>query len=183
LAFSKLGRKPIQVAQVDVVSLVEAAIAECKADNPERSVDVTVADLPSAQGDVAMLRQVWINLVSNAFKYSRSRELAVIRITGETVGDELVYQITDNGVGFDMAHAGQLFGVFQRLHAAKEFEGTGVGLALVHRIVERHGGRIWAVGRVDAGATFYVALPREARVGSPIGRVAAESAKVPPGMR
>ena len=108
-----------------------------------------------------MMHQVFVNLLSNAIKFSRSRETARIRVGGSIEGDEAVYYVKDNGVGFDMQYAGKLFGVFQRLHGMDEFEGTGIGLAIVKRIVTRHGGRVWAEGKVDEGATIYFALPNE----------------------
>jgi light-regulated signal transduction histidine kinase (bacteriophytochrome) len=122
---------------------------------------VTVADLPSANGDPALLRQVWTNLLDNAVKFSSRRETPAIEIRGSVGGNELIYSIKDNGAGFDMEYASKLFGTFQRLHSNDEFEGTGVGLAIVQRIIQRSGGRVWAESAVDQGATFFFALPAQ----------------------
>ncbi len=161
LAFAKLGRKTIDTAPIDMEILIREVVADQRQQLSGRDVDIRIAPLPPARGDVAMFRQVFANLVSNAIKYTRGRSPAIIEI-GAQVGDsEAVYSIKDNGVGFEMQFAHKLFGVFQRLHSQKEFEGTGVGLALVARIVQRHGGRVWADGKVGSGATFFVALPKE----------------------
>ncbi|MEO8631648.1 MAG: ATP-binding protein, partial [Betaproteobacteria bacterium] len=116
---------------------------------------------PKAQGDAVLLRQVWINLISNALKYSRTRTPPVVELSAESNSTHVVYRIKDNGVGFDMKYYGKLFGVFQRLHTADEFPGTGVGLAIVQRIVARHGGRVWAEAALDRGATFCFSLSKE----------------------
>jgi light-regulated signal transduction histidine kinase (bacteriophytochrome) len=129
---------------------------------PRRKIDFRLGALPGTLGDRALVKQVWLNLLANGVKYTRPREAPVIEIDGTVAAGEAVYRVKDNGVGFDMQHAARLFGVFHRLHPAAEFEGTGVGLAIVRRIVERHGGRIWAEGRVGEGATFWFALPAPA---------------------
>jgi PAS domain S-box-containing protein len=171
LTFSRLSRLPLNRRAVDTAELVRSAIEELKSPHEGREIDIRVGELPPCDGDPALLKQVWLNLLSNAFKYTRQREPAVIEVgymrepvsapeDGETrkEKDESVYFVRDNGTGFDMRYAGKLFGVFQRLHRAEEFEGTGVGLAIVNRIIHRHGGRIWAEAAVDRGATFYFTL-------------------------
>jgi signal transduction histidine kinase len=164
LAFSRLGRKELVTTDVDMAALARAAADELRAGAPERAVEVELGALPAARGDWALLRQVWVNLLSNAFKYSRGRVPARITVAAEVRNGETVYLVSDNGVGFDMAYGDKLFGVFQRLHRADQFEGTGVGLAIVQRIVHRHGGRVWAEAAPDAGATFSFTL--EAREGA-----------------
>ena len=121
-------------------------------------ISLRVGDLPEARGDGALLRRVWANLLSNAVKFSAARERPEIRVEGNVVDGEVVYSVQDNGVGFDMKYVDKLFGVFHRLYGQHEFEGTGVGLALVRRIVTRHGGRVWAEGKLNEGATFSFTL-------------------------
>jgi light-regulated signal transduction histidine kinase (bacteriophytochrome) len=135
-----------------------------------RKIDVHISDLPHCEGDHAMLRQVWSNLILNAIKFTRHRTEAKIAIGGSRENGVVSYYVRDNGVGFDMQYADKLFGVFQRFHRREEFEGTGVGLAIVKRVVERHGGRVWADAAVDAGATFCFALPRGAHDDQAPGR-------------
>ncbi len=165
LAFSRLGRQPLNRSQVDVTRLVRAAIDESMAHDSSRAIEFCVGELPPAFGDAALLKQVFLNLLSNAIKYTRPRERARVEIQGRLDDDECVYGIEDNGVGFDMQYVGKLFGVFQRLHPVSAFEGTGVGLALVQRIVRRHGGRVWAEGERDQGAKFGFSLPRTSNEG------------------
>jgi len=159
LAFSRLGRKELDVAPVDLASLAHAVVSEVRQADAERQVQVTIAALPPVAGDGSLLRQVLTNLIGNAFKFTRNRPDACIEIGSRSAGGEIVYYVKDNGAGFEMRHASKLFGVFQRLHRSDEFEGSGVGLALVQRIVQRHGGRVWGEGRVNEGATFYFTLP------------------------
>jgi signal transduction histidine kinase len=162
LVFSRMGRAEMLHTRVDLNSIVRQAQRDVTEAEPARSVDWVLGPLPTVSGDPAMLQLVFTNLLSNAFKYSRKRENATIEVgsrDGSSV--EHVVYVRDNGVGFDMAYATRLFGVFQRLHRAEEFEGTGIGLANVHRIVSRHGGRVWAESELGKGATFYVALPKE----------------------
>lgn len=160
LTFSRLGRRPVCLSEIDMEELTKAAFEELRPTVSERAVSFAVKALPPAQGDLSMMRQVLVNLLSNALKYSSRRERAVIEVGGSEKGGEVVYSVKDNGVGFDMRDADKLFAVFQRLHREEEFEGTGVGLSIVQRVIERHGGRVWAEARVGDGATFYFTLPR-----------------------
>jgi PAS domain S-box-containing protein len=155
LRFSRLGRQPLVKQLVPTDKIVTRALREAQQQFPGRSVNVIVGDLPPVWGDAALLKQVFTNLIDNAFKYTQRRDDAVVEIGCRKIGDEQVFVIRDNGVGFDMQYAGKLFEVFQRLHRAEDFAGTGVGLAIVQRIVQRHGGRIWAEAAIDHGATFY----------------------------
>lgn len=123
-----------------------------------RQIDLRIGDLPPCEGDPTLLKQVWINLLSNALKYTQKRESAVIEIGCNPDRGRNVYRVRDNGTGFDMRYAHKLFGVFQRLHRAEDYDGTGVGLAIVQRVINRHGGRVWAEAAVDQGATFYFTL-------------------------
>ncbi len=163
LAFSRLGRAAVTVAPVDFQQLVSAVVNQLDHDTEGRVIDwVVPPDLPVVQGDALLLREVWANLLGNAYKYSRPRERARIEV-GWSVDPAVGYTffVRDNGVGFDTKYAGKLFGVFQRLHRASEFEGTGIGLALTRRILERHGGSIWAESRPGEGSAFYFSLPFE----------------------
>ena len=159
LAFSRTGRLVIAESEVNMENLARAALEELAPNLAGRDVKVEIGRLPQVHGDPAMLRQVWINLLANAVKFTRPKPAAQIEVEGKIEGAECTYFVKDNGVGFDMQYAGKLFGVFQRLHGIEEFEGTGIGLATAKRIVTRHGGRVWAEGRVNEGATFYFALP------------------------
>lgn len=160
LDFSRVGRKEIEKTTVQVNSLVNTVITEIKAMEPaDRAIEFIVDPLEPCLADPNLLRQVWYNLVSNAVKYTRKTPHACIKISSIRRAEEVEYSITDNGTGFDMAYAHKLFGVFQRLHRQQEFEGTGVGLAIVHRIITRHGGSIRAKGKVNEGAEFHFSLP------------------------
>ena len=139
--------------------LVREALDELKLETESKNISWKIGELPKVQGDRAMLRIVVANLLSNAIKYTSPREQAVIEVGAQSNGDETVFFVSDNGVGFDMQYVDKLFGVFQRLHSVEEFEGTGIGLATVRRIVNRHGGHTWAEGGVGSGATFYFSLP------------------------
>jgi PAS domain S-box-containing protein len=172
LAFSRLGRQPVADREVNIDSLVREVVAEAldanlagKPGRPDPALQIEVGSLPPARGDHGLLRQVWANLISNAIKYSSKTARPRIEISGCELGSENQYSVRDNGVGFNMEYVEKLFGVFQRLHRADEFRGTGVGLAIVHRVVTRHGGRVWAEGRVDHGAVFSFALPTGDRNG------------------
>ncbi len=158
LNLSRLGRKELIMQRVDMDRLVKSIIAEQDITKTNH-IQIQTGKLEPAYCDSSLIRQVWINLISNAIKYSRGNEKQVIEIKSFKSADEIIYSIKDNGVGFDMQYAHKLFGVFQRLHKMTEYEGTGVGLALVHRIVSRHGGRVWAEAAVNKGATFYFSLP------------------------
>jgi light-regulated signal transduction histidine kinase (bacteriophytochrome) len=159
LAFSRMSRQQVEAAQIDMMALAQAVFGEQAAQAPGRQLRFKVQPLPPARGDRAMLRQALANLFSNAIKYTRPRAVAEIEIGGRTEGEENIYYVKDNGVGFDMKYAGKLFGVFQRLHNEEEFEGTGVGLALVQRVIHRHGGRVWAEAKLNEGSTLYFTLP------------------------
>lgn len=159
LDFSRVGRKEISKSVVNTEAMVQSVVNELMAQEQHREIDLRVQLLDPSDADPNLLRQVWINLISNALKYTRKKDVAVIEISSEKNGGEIVFSVKDNGTGFDMQYAGKLFGVFQRLHRHKDFEGTGVGLAIVHRIVSRHGGKVWAEGEVDNGATFHFSLP------------------------
>ena len=158
LTFSRLSRAPLRKEQVNTDQLVRSVLEDFKSQQEGRQIRVEIAELPDCWGDPALLRQVWVNLLSNAFKYTKKREVAVVEIGCEARPEGMVYFVRDNGTGFDMRYAGKLFGVFQRLHRAEDYEGTGVGLAIVQRVVHRHGGRIWAEAVLDVGATFYFIL-------------------------
>lgn len=160
LAFSRVTRKPFELLPLDMEDVFRTVYEELKHLNPERRVEFNLRNVPKGLGDLAMIRQVAVNLLSNARKYSRNQEVAVIEVEGKDSGDEVIYSVKDNGVGFDMKYVDKLFGVFQRLHSDAQFEGTGVGLAIVQRIIQRHGGRIWAEAAPGQGATFYFTLKR-----------------------
>jgi PAS domain S-box-containing protein len=159
LDFSRLGRKQMKSAPVDMTALAQSVVRELLSRHGAVKPQVTVNALPPSRGDEALIRQVLVNLVSNALKFTRHREGPLVEIGGQNDAEANTYHVSDNGVGFDPQYSDKLFGVFQRLHHQDEFEGTGVGLALVQRIVHRHGGRIWAEAQLGKGATFYFTLP------------------------
>jgi len=163
LLFSQMGRVEMRQTRVSMAGLVKQVLQELAGDANGRNIEWDIQSLPDVRGDLSMLKQVWANLLSNAIKYTRPRDLAKIEIGSGRESGELEFHVRDNGAGFDMKYAEKLFGVFQRLHRAEEFEGTGVGLANVRRIVARHGGRTWAQAKVDEGATFYFTLPDSER--------------------
>jgi PAS domain S-box-containing protein len=163
LVFSKMGRVEMRQTQVGMDDLVKEVVRELAGETNGREIEWEIHPLPDARGDRSMLKQVWVNLLSNSVKYTRPRDVAKIDIGYNKKNGELEFYVRDNGAGFDMKYAEKLFGVFQRLHRAEEFEGTGVGLANVSRIVARHGGRIWAQAKVDEGAIFYFTLPDSER--------------------
>lgn len=163
LTFSRLGRQPLHKQTVTPAMLIRQSLENLRAEQEGRKIEIVIGELPNCQADPALLTQVWLNLLSNAIKFTRKREKAVIEIGGEEKANQRIYFVKDNGVGFDMQYANKLFGVFQRLHRTEEFEGTGVGLAIVQRVVLRHGGRVWAEGEVGKGAVFYFSLPWDKR--------------------
>jgi PAS domain S-box-containing protein len=161
LAFSRIGRAETQKTLVNLAQLVREALSEVREDTEGRNIAWKIGTLPDFYGDRSMLRLVLVNLISNAIKFTRTRPQAEIEIgCANGAPNDLVIFVRDNGVGFDMKYVNKLFGVFQRLHQAAEFEGTGIGLATVQRIIHRHGGKVWAEGAVDGGATFYFSTPR-----------------------
>jgi light-regulated signal transduction histidine kinase (bacteriophytochrome) len=162
LAFSRLGRNKMSTSTIDMNELARSVFDELQCATPERNIECSLKPLRPARGDRTMIRQVLVNLLSNAIKFTRPANTASIEIgCSSNQTHRNAYYVKDNGAGFDMQYYDKLFGVFQRLHSAKEFEGTGVGLAIVQRIVQRHGGRVWAEGKVNEGATFYFTLPME----------------------
>ena len=159
LHFSQLNRLPLKQEIVSSKELVNQALAQLQAAQAGRTIKISVGELPETVGDRALLLQVWVNLLSNALKYTSPRSVPEIWIGARQEGGEVIYFVKDNGVGFDMKYADKLFGVFQRLHTSDEFEGNGVGLSLIQRIIHRHGGRVWAESVVTQGATFFFTLP------------------------
>ena len=160
LSFSRVSRKDMNMTEIDMASLAGGVWNEIRAACPDRELDVKFVKILPGFGDQALIRQVLLNLFSNAVKFTGNRKPGIIEMDSYTESDNVVYRLKDTGVGFDMRYYDKLFGVFQRLHSAEEFEGTGVGLATVKRIINRHGGKVWAEGEVDKGATFYFSLPR-----------------------
>jgi light-regulated signal transduction histidine kinase (bacteriophytochrome) len=159
LSFSRLIRSELHHSRINMESLVKNVISDFDLNQNLSGIDITINQLSDSYGDQNLLKQVWINLISNALKYSSKVENAQIIIGSDALPNEHVYYIRDNGVGFNMDYAHKLFGVFQRLHSVNEFDGTGVGLAIVQRIINRHNGRVWAEGEVGKGASFYFSLP------------------------
>jgi len=159
LAFSRVLRNTMTVTRIDMEALFGEVWAEIREANRERDLELRAAGLLPGCGDPILVRQVVFNLLSNAVKFTQNRQPGIIEIGSYREPDRIVYCLKDNGAGFDMAYYDKLFGVFQRLHDGDRYEGTGVGLAIVQRIVKRHGGRVWAEGRVGEGASFYFTLP------------------------
>ena len=160
LQLSQTGRAEMLLESVSMNQALQDALAPLKILVAGRRVEWGIGDLPSVRGDYALLRQVWASLLENAVKYTRTRDVARIEVSANEENGKVVFAVVDNGVGFDMQYAGKLFGVFQRLHALEEFEGTGIGLATVQRVITRHGGRVWAEAELNRGARFYFALPK-----------------------
>jgi light-regulated signal transduction histidine kinase (bacteriophytochrome) len=159
LAFSHSGHRQIEFSNIDMEELAKALFEELKGITLGRMLRLNLNPLPPARCDRSMIRQVFMNLLSNAIKFTKFKETGMIEIGGWIQNGENIYYVRDNGAGFDMEKANELFRVFKRLHNAEEFEGNGVGLALVQRIIHRHGGRVWAEGKINEGATFYFSLP------------------------
>jgi light-regulated signal transduction histidine kinase (bacteriophytochrome) len=160
LKFSRTGRSEMTLSEIDMEKMAHEVAEELQtmvADGARLQFEIE--HIPHAKGDRAMMRQVFVNLLSNAIKFSRTNEAPRVLVGASLKEEETIYFVKDNGVGFDMSYQDRLFGVFQRLHSVNEFEGTGIGLAIVKRIITRHGGQVWAEGKVNEGATFYFALP------------------------
>jgi light-regulated signal transduction histidine kinase (bacteriophytochrome) len=160
LEFSRFGRSELHNEMIHMETLASRVFFEITTPEERTRIRFIVQELPRIMGDLMMIKQVWVNLISNAIKYSSKQSKATITIGAKNGDKENIYYVSDNGIGFDIQYADKLFGVFQRLHSTKEFEGTGVGLAIVQRILERHGGRVYADGKVGEGATFYFAMPK-----------------------
>ena len=159
LTFSRLSRTEMRHKNIISKNLVNRVLKTFNDDLVGRNIEIKISELPDIKGDENLFTQVWINLISNALKYSRNKEKAVIDIGGKIENDKIIFYVKDNGAGFDMKYADKLFGVFQRLHKTKDFEGIGIGLANVNRIVVRHGGKCWAESEVGKGATFFFSKP------------------------
>ncbi len=159
MRLSQLGRQRLSKQPVTISSIVQAILDELRTEQPDRRIQVQVRDLPDCVADPSLLKQVLVNLLSNAFKFTRNTASPLVEVGCCLQNNEKVYFVRDNGAGFDMQHAQNLFGAFQRLHSEQEFQGTGIGLTIVQRIIQRHAGRVWAEGQVDKGATFYFTLP------------------------
>ena len=161
LLLSRASRQEMLLNEIDMAALARSVYDEFQTDVTDRDVEFTVGDIPNAYGDRAMLGQVFQNLIGNAIKFTRNKNPAIIEVGGEKEGKEIVYYVKDNGAGFDMKYINKLFGLFQRLHSPEEFEGTGVGLSIVQRVIRRHGGSVWGEGAVGEGATIYFTLPKD----------------------
>lgn len=161
LTFSRLSRTELMGKQCNTKNMINQTLRIFSKELSERNVEIIISDLPDTIGDENLLNQVWLNLISNALKYSRNEEKAIIEIGGKIENNKSIFYVRDNGVGFDMKYADKLFGVFQRLHKARDFEGIGIGLANVNRIISRHGGVCWADSEVGKGATFSFSLPNK----------------------
>jgi PAS domain S-box-containing protein len=158
LAFSRLGRKELNKTDLNIAELVQGAVSEINK-TIEHKAEIIVGKLYNSKGDYSLINQVFYNLIANAVKYSSKKDHSVVKISSEIKDDQIVYCVSDNGAGFDMKYVHKLFGVFQRLHSTDEFEGTGVGLAIVQRIITKHGGKVWADAKINEGASFYFSLP------------------------
>ena len=161
LLLSRAGRQEMTISELDITSLAKNIYNEFNHDTEGRNIDFTVDNLPSTKGDRALLTQVLTNLIGNAIKFTREKENAHIEVGFKEDKDNNIYYVKDNGAGFDMKYYDKLFGLFQRLHSQEDFEGTGVGLSIVQRIISRHGGRVWGEGEVGKGATIYFSIPKK----------------------
>jgi len=161
LTFSRTSRKKVTKAEINLYPITTKVFEELRRQTIERDIQLKIGELPPASCDRSLIEQVIVNLLANAIKFTKSRKTAVLEVGGRTENNENTYYVKDNGVGFDESYSHKLFGVFQRLHSYDEYDGTGVGLAIVRRIIERHGGRVWAEGKVNEGATFYFSLPKD----------------------
>ena len=161
LLLSRAGRQEMKISELDMSSLAKRVYHDFNQDTEGRNIGFTVDDIPMAMGDRALLTQVFTNLIGNAIKFTREKEIATIEVGSDEDEDYNIYYVKDDGAGFDMKYYDKLFGLFQRLHSQEEFEGTGVGLSIVQRIISRHGGRVWGEGEVDKGATIYFSLPKK----------------------
>ncbi len=155
LLFSRTGKQALKISKVSCMGMVKQILADLRSEQVGSEIEIKLGRLPACQADPTLLKQVWVNLLYNAFKFTKWKDNARVEISSKKINGETVYFVKDNGVGFDMSYVDKLFGVFQRLHSEAEFEGTGVGLAIVQRIITRHGGKIWAEAEVDNGAAFY----------------------------
>ncbi|TDQ11238.1 sensor histidine kinase [Pedobacter metabolipauper] len=164
LAFSKLGRKQVILLETNMIDLVKMVIEELVFDEGDHIPVFNIHDLPAASGDKSLIKQVWVNLISNSIKYSKYKPTTQIEIGAYEQDNLMVYYVKDSGAGFDMKYYDKLFGVFQRLHSQQEFEGTGIGLAIVQKIIEKHKGTVWAESVVDEGTTFYFSLPKSFKI-------------------
>lgn len=161
LLLSRASRQEMKLNELDIAALAKSVYGEFHTDTEGRNIEFTVGNLPNTYGDRAMLGQVFQNLIGNAIKFTRNKDPAIIEVGGKKEDKEIVYYVKDNGAGFDMKYINKLFGLFQRLHSPEEFEGTGVGLSIVQRVIRRHGGSVWGEGAVDKGATIYFTLPKD----------------------
>jgi light-regulated signal transduction histidine kinase (bacteriophytochrome) len=163
LDFSRVGRASMTLTKIDMKNIVNTVYHEATSAEERKRIKFNVANLPPIDGDTNLMRQVWMNLIKNAIKYSSKRKQAIISVTSQEEKNKVTYCIKDNGAGFNMKYVDKLFGVFKRLHNEKDFKGTGIGLSLVQRIIKRHDGNVWAEGEVDKGALFYFSLPNKVK--------------------
>jgi light-regulated signal transduction histidine kinase (bacteriophytochrome) len=161
LAFSRISHTEMQLVSINMEALVNSVFYELTTPKDRDRIDFSIASLPVAMSDPTLIRKVWFSLISNAIKFSSKRDRAVIEVGYRQEGEKIIYFVRDNGAGFDMRYADKLFTVFWRLHSDKEFEGKGIGLAIVQRLVHRHGGQVWAESETDKGATFYFTITQK----------------------